>query len=104
MTNPDALVRQIHDQTERVRQMLTTTKTFTWSDERRARQREAIHRTKPWLSATGPRTSQGKAIVARNACRPDSARQQVLQMMRELREVMRLAKAIEARRRVGHGG
>ena len=38
-----------------------------WTPERRARQAELIHRWKPWEKATGPRTAEGKAKVARNA-------------------------------------
>ena len=38
-----------------------------WTDERRAKQREAIHRWKPWEKSTGPKTSQGKAQAAMNA-------------------------------------
>jgi len=79
--------------------MTTATSTSAWSDERRARQREAIYRTRPWLSATGPTSAAGKAIVARNACKPDSIRQQLLQMKRELRAVLRAAKQADAHRR-----
>ena len=38
-----------------------------WTDERRAKQREAIQRWKPWEKSTGPRTPQGKAQAAANA-------------------------------------
>ena len=38
-----------------------------WTDERRAKQREAIQRWKPWEKSTGPRTPYGKAEAARNA-------------------------------------
>ena len=38
-----------------------------WTDERRAKQREAIQRWKPWEKSTGPKTSQGKAQAALNA-------------------------------------
>jgi hypothetical protein len=37
-----------------------------WTPERRARQAEAIRTWKPWEKATGPRTEEGKQIVARN--------------------------------------
>jgi hypothetical protein len=37
-----------------------------WTPERRSRQSEAIRRWKPWERSTGPRTSEGKARVARN--------------------------------------
>jgi hypothetical protein len=38
-----------------------------WTDAARARQAELIARWKPWQSATGPRTAEGKARAARNA-------------------------------------
>jgi hypothetical protein len=38
-----------------------------WTPERRARQRELIHRWKPWKHATGPKTTPGKTRVSRNA-------------------------------------
>ncbi len=37
-----------------------------WTDERRAKQREAIHRWKPWENSTGPKTEEGKAQSAAN--------------------------------------
>lgn len=37
-----------------------------WTDERKARQREAIHRWKPWTKSTGPKTERGKAESASN--------------------------------------
>lgn len=40
-----------------------------WTEERKARQRAAIQRWKPWKRSTGPRTDEGKARVARNAYR-----------------------------------
>lgn len=39
----------------------------SWTPERRARQREAIRRWRPWRSSTGPITPAGKARSARNA-------------------------------------
>ncbi len=38
-----------------------------WTDERRAKQREAIQRWKPWEKSTGPKTPWGKAQAAANA-------------------------------------
>lgn len=38
-----------------------------WSPERRRRQREAIHRWKPWEQSTGPRTPEGKAASSANS-------------------------------------
>lgn len=40
-----------------------------WTEERRARAREVAQRVKPWLKSTGPKTPEGKAVVARNAYR-----------------------------------
>ncbi len=41
----------------------------SWTPERRIRQRQAIHRTRPWEKSTGPRTPEGKAIASQNAKR-----------------------------------
>jgi hypothetical protein len=40
-----------------------------WTETRRQKQGEAINRWGPWDHSTGPRTSPGKARVARNAYR-----------------------------------
>lgn len=37
-----------------------------WTLERRSRQAEMIRNWKPWERSTGPRTAEGKAVVARN--------------------------------------
>ncbi|MCX8087043.1 MAG: hypothetical protein N3C63_09115 [Rhodocyclaceae bacterium] len=41
----------------------------TWTAEQRERQSRLIHGWKPWLKATGPKTSTGKAKASRNAFR-----------------------------------
>ena len=38
-----------------------------WTDERRARQAEAIRSWQPWRKSTGPRSPEGKARASRNA-------------------------------------
>ena len=38
-----------------------------WTPERRKRQSEAIRRWKPWKQSTGPKSLEGRAVVARNA-------------------------------------
>ena len=58
-----------------------------WTDEARAKQREAIRRWSPWASSTGPRSPQGKAVVARNAYKGDK-RGKVKVIRRELRSIM----------------
>ena len=37
-----------------------------WTPEAREKQRQAIHRWKPWTRSTGPRTAQGKTQSALN--------------------------------------
>jgi hypothetical protein len=76
-----------------------TMATSTWTDERRARQRELIYRVAPWLASTGPRSAAGKARSSRNACRPDSPRRQLMAMKGELAAVLRKLTQIETRRR-----
>lgn len=38
-----------------------------WTAEHCTQQSRAIHRWKPWLRSTGPRTAEGKAASSRNA-------------------------------------
>ncbi len=38
-----------------------------WTEERRKRQAEAIHRWRPWEHSTGPRTIEGKRRSSGNA-------------------------------------
>lgn len=44
-----------------------------WSAERRVKHAAALRRWKPWEKSTGPRTQEGKAKSARNACKPGVA-------------------------------
>jgi hypothetical protein len=55
-----------------------------WTPERRARQAELIRGWKPWERSTGPKTTQGKARVSRNAYRGG-----VRPMLRELAKALR---------------
>jgi hypothetical protein len=73
-----------------------------WTDERRARQAEAIRRWAPWTKSTGPKSAAGKAVSARNATLT-GARAQVAAIkvqaatdLRELAETMREMRRIEA--------
>lgn len=70
-----------------------------WTAARRQKQALAIHRWKPWLKSQGPATPEGKAIVSRNAYKPNSVRRQVAAMMAELAAAMRQATEEAARRR-----
>ena len=38
-----------------------------WTPERRKRQSEAIRQWKPWQQSTGPKSPEGRAVVAGNA-------------------------------------
>lgn len=38
-----------------------------WTLEQRAQQSQKIRQWQPWIKSTGARTSEGKAIVSRNA-------------------------------------
>jgi hypothetical protein len=59
-----------------------------WSDERKARQAEAIHRWKPWARSSGPKSDAGKAKVARNAWKHGQRSAAALAEMRRLRELL----------------
>ncbi len=65
-----------------------------WTQERRARQAQAIRRWRPWEHSTGPRTVEGKARTARNAYKGGHWRRErelfktFRQVLREYREVL----------------
>jgi hypothetical protein len=70
-----------------------------WSPARRARQAEAIRRWRPWVQSTGPRTAEGRAISSRNAAMSNSIRQQLLSLGAEIKQVMKIVKQLEAKRK-----
>ncbi len=63
-----------------------------WTDERRARQAEAIRRWKPWERSTGPKTEEGKAASSRNAYKGRINARELLRnlgrLLREQKEVL----------------
>lgn len=59
---------------------------MTWTEERRAAQRERIQQTKPWLKSTGPKTEEGKKRVRMNALKHGNRSEEV----KKIREVLRL--------------
>lgn len=65
-----------------------------WTAERRARQSAAIRRWKPWAQSTGPKSPEGKAVVAQNAYKGA-----VRATLRELRSALR--EQSEALKRIG---
>ena len=48
-----------------------------WTKEQRAELSLAIHQWKPWDHSTGPRTTEGKAVAARNALKHGVQSQQI---------------------------
>jgi hypothetical protein len=72
-----------------------------WTSARRARQAEAIRQWRPWLRSTGPITLAGKAVASKNAIRDDPIAQELAAITRQLREVAKVVKKIEAKRRRG---
>jgi hypothetical protein len=57
-----------------------------WTAKRRKRQSELIQRWRPWERSTGPLTSEGKAVVARNAYKGNT-RLMLRSLARTLREL-----------------
>lgn len=60
-----------------------------WSDERRARQREAIQRWRPWEKSTGPRTEAGKAASSANSYRHGARCREVREAGKHVRDWLR---------------
>lgn len=61
--------------------------TKAWTPERRAKQRAAIYRWRPWEKSTGPKTADGKAHAARNSFKHGQTSQAA---RRELQAIKRL--------------
>lgn len=58
-----------------------------WTPERRAQQAELIQQWRPWEKSTGPRSAEGKAVVAQNAWRGGAR-----QMFREVAALLKQLK------------
>lgn len=63
-----------------------------WTLERRQRQAELIRNWQPWKQSTGPKTVEGKALVARNAYK-GNVRAQLREIVRVLADQRRSLKA-----------
>jgi hypothetical protein len=59
-----------------------------WNLKRRERQAKLIHRWKPWVRSTGPKTPVGKAKISRNAHK-GGTRPLLRELARLLREQQR---------------
>jgi len=64
--------------------------TKAWSAERRANQRKAIHRWRPWERSTGPKTAAGKATASHNSFKHGAT---TAEARRERRALLRLIAA-----------
>lgn len=60
-----------------------------WTQERRAKQSQAIQRWKPWEKSTGPKSPEGKAKVARNGYKGGTRTvlRGLARMLKEMREL-----------------
>lgn len=68
-----------------------------WDAARRARQSAAIRTWSPWTRSTGPMTPAGKAASPRNRAMPGTIKFELLEMRRQLADLLRLADAVDAR-------
>lgn len=66
-----------------------------WTLERRAKQAELIRTWKPWKRATGPRTAEGKARVARNPWR-GGHRNKLRELVRLVNDEIKAARSLTA--------
>ncbi len=63
-----------------------------WTLEQRARQAEVARATQPWSKSTGPKSAEGKAVVARNAYK-GGERQYQRALAKEVASLMRAQRA-----------
>jgi hypothetical protein len=76
-----------------------------WTPEARAKQAALIHSWQPWNQATGPRTSAGKAKVARNADNGKAARRRESRLRRaEIRSLVKQIALLDEWKRVFDSG
>jgi len=60
-----------------------------WTPDRKAKQRKAIYRWRPWEKSTGPKSKAGKDRVALNAFKHGKRSREAMAEMRLLREILR---------------
>lgn len=60
-----------------------------WTQERKAKQRAAIYRWRPWEKSTGPKTGAGKASVAANAFKHGGRSRAFIEQARNLRSILK---------------
>lgn len=65
-----------------------------WPPARRAAQALHCRRQKPWLCATGPKTREGKAVIARNAYRHGARSRSFTTLRRVLTQQRKFVKTV----------
>ncbi len=73
-----------------------------WTPERKARQAELIQSWKPWAKSTGPRSLEGRLLVAKNAWR-GGHRQMLRELARAVGDEVRQARDLVERCSPGIG-
>jgi hypothetical protein len=63
-----------------------------WTQKQRAEQSRRIKQWKPWQKSTGPRSIEGKQIVAQNAYKHGHRSQEALASMQRMRRLIKLSK------------
>lgn len=58
-----------------------------WDDARKAKQREAIRRWRPWEQSTGPKTPEGKAQSAANGANANWKRLSVCELLKLIKHL-----------------
>jgi hypothetical protein len=59
-----------------------------WTHERKAKQRAAIYRWRPWDKSTGPKTEAGKRAVAGNAWKHGNRSAAAIEQLAVLRNLL----------------
>jgi len=71
---------------------------MTWTTERRQKQSEAIRTWKPWDQSTGPKTTEGKMAVSRNAWKGGhrtKLRELIRLVNEEIKQSQRMVEALQ---------
>lgn len=64
-----------------------------WTNERRLKQREAIHNWKPWAKSTGAKSPEGKARSAKNALKTGESKE-IRDFIKELNQLLKKTKIL----------
>ena len=67
-----------------------------WTQSRKAKQRKAIYRWRPWEKSTGPKSAEGKSAVAKNALKHGARSREFLEQKRLARAFLGTAAQVTA--------